>query len=383
MTSEDRLERVIETLYKAALGDVAWVTGAAMVNDVIRTTGHAVVYGDPLPRRVPEIDAARFFVGSERRQDLEDLYFREYFPRDEVNQRLYSLGDGDLAYTADLYTEEEKQTSAAYNEFRRVHELHDGLFLTLLGVDGCAIVWSFGNSTERGGWAHDQVQTIKRLSPHLRQFVRVRRLMANARALGASLSDLLENRRAGIIQLDRRGRILKANDGARHILQRRDGLRDDDGVLVAANRVENAELERILARALPRFGLQGAGGSIGITRKKAQSPLILEIHPVRGMSREHPTREVRVLVLLVDAEARPQAEAPIVEAALGLTPAESRVVVARTAGQSVAEIAGGLGCAESTVKTHLKRVHRKLGIRNQTELVHRVMSLEALRGSFR
>ncbi|WP_420634966.1 helix-turn-helix transcriptional regulator [Candidatus Palauibacter sp.] len=122
----------------------------------------------------------------------------------------------------------------------------------------------------------------------------------------------------------------------------------------------------MLARALPRFGLQGAGGSIGITRGKAQSPLILEIHPVRGMSRDHPTREVRVLVLIVDAEARPQADAQMVEAVLGLTPAESRVVAARTAGQSVVEIAEGLSCAESTVRTHLKRVHRKLGIRNQT-----------------
>ena len=383
MASEDRFERVVETLYKAAVGDVAWVTAAALVNDVIRTTGHAVVYGDPLPRRVPGIDAARFFVGSERRQDLEDLYFREYFLRDEVNQRLYQLGDGDLAYTSDLYTEHEKKTSAAYNEFRRVHDLHHGLFLTLLGLDGCAIVWSFGNSTEPGGWGRDQVQSIKRLSPHLRQFVRVRRLMANARALGASLSDLLENRRAAIVQLDRCGRILKANDGARDILLRRDGLHEDNGVLVAANRTENAELGHMLARALPRYGLQGAGGSIGITRRKAQSPLILEVHPVRGMSRDHPTREVRVLVLIVDAEARPRADAQMVEAVLGLTPAESRVVAARTAGQSVAEIAEDLGCAESTVRTHLKRVHRKLGIRNQTELVHRVMSLEALGGSFR
>ncbi|WP_419165815.1 helix-turn-helix transcriptional regulator [Candidatus Palauibacter sp.] len=56
----------------------------------------------------------------------------------------------------------------------------------------------------------------------------------------------------------------------------------------------------------------------------------------------------------------------MVEAVLGLTPAESRVVAARTAGQSVVEIAEGLSCAESTVRTHLKRVHRKLGIRNQT-----------------
>ena len=48
-------------------------------------------------------------------------------------------------------------------------------------------------------------------------------------------------------------------------------------------------------------------------------------------------------------------------------------------GQTVAGTAHALGCAENTVKTHLKRVYRKLGIRKQGELVRRVMSLGALR----
>jgi len=57
--------------------------------------------------------------------------------------------------------------------------------------------------------------------------------------------------------------------------------------------------------------------------------------------------------------------------------------VAVATGQTVAGTAHLLGCAESTVKTHLKRVYRKLGIRKQTELVRRVLPLEALRKSFR
>ena len=62
---------------------------------------------------------------------------------------------------------------------------------------------------------------------------------------------------------------------------------------------------------------------------------------------------------------------------------ESRVAVAVAAGRTVPGIAVSLGCAESTVKTHLKRVYRKLGIRKQTELALRIMSLEILRGPTR
>ena len=110
MATNDRLECVLENLYKAALRDVAWVSTAALINDALQTTGHGVVDGDPLPRREP------------------------------------------------------------------------------------------------------------------------RRAMADANALGASLADMLENRHSGIIQLDRRGRILEANDEARKLLLKREGLRDEKGV---------------------------------------------------------------------------------------------------------------------------------------------------------
>ena len=383
MATNDRLECVLENLYKAALGDVAWVSTAALINDALQTTGHGVVDGDPLPRREPEIYTARFFVGSDRRQDLEHLYFRNYFLRDEAIQRLYGCRDGDLVCKSDLYTERERKESAAYNEFRRINKMENGLFLPLIGVDGSAIVWTFGNSTERGGWGHDQVQAIKRLAPHMRQFVRVRRAMADANALGTSLADMLENRHAGIIQLDRRGRILEANDEARNLLLKREGLRDEKGVLVAEDQAENAELQRLLSAALPPFGLQGAGGSIKIARRKARLPLVLDIHPVRGMGGDHPAWQVRALVLIVDLEAGLRVNADLAGAVLGLTPAETRVAVGLTTGQSVSGVAGKLGCAESTVKTHLKSIYRKLEINKQTELVQRVSSLQALRGSFR
>ena len=383
MAAEDKFEHVLANLYKAALGDVEWVSVAALINDMIRTNGHSLVYGDSRPGGEPDIYLARFFVGAERREDVEHLYFRDYCWRDEAIPRLYGLRDGELVNKSDLYTDQEKETSAAYNEFRRVNGTQNGLFMALDGLDGCGIVLSFGNSTERGGWGHDQIQAIRRLAPHLRQFARVRRKMANAEALGASLAELLENRGLGIIQLDRHGRILEANDRARDILLKRDGLRDGEGVLAARIRGEDAQLQRLLAQALPPYGVQGAGGSMRITRRKTQAPLVLEIHPVRGMGTDHLAWEVGALVVVVDPAARLRVDPDLAAAVLGLTPTESRVAVALATGQTVAGIADALDCAQSTVRTHLKRVYRKQGIRKQTELVQRVLSLEALRESFR
>ena len=159
---------------------------------------------------------------------------------------------------------------------------------------------------------------------------------------------------------------------------KRDGLRDNVGVLTARHRGENEELQRLLARALPLYAGQGAGGSMKITRRKTQAPLVLEIHPVRRMTGDYGAWQLGTLVLIVDPRARPRVDPELVAKLLGLAPAESRIAVAVATGQTVAGIAFAQGCAESTVRTHLKRVYRKLGIHRQTELVRSVLSLDAL-----
>ena len=382
MTREDRFSHLVENMYKAALAEGRWVSVAGLIDDAISTFGHSLTYVEVGPEGQSDIWLSQFFVDSERREDLRQLYFGDYFKRDEAIPRLAGLRDGELVHKADLYTDLEKKKSPVY-AFRTQQYTEDGLFMAIDGLDGTAIVWSCGNTTERCGWGHDQIKTIQRLAPHIRQFSRVRRAMAKADALGSSFAGLLENKRLGFVQLDGRGRILEANDRARDVLLKRDGLRDDRGVLVALHEGENDQLQRLLARVSPPFGDQGTGGSMKVTRTEARAPLVLEIHPVQAMKTNHCMHQVRALVLVVDPALRPRVDPDLAAAALGLTPAESRVAVAIASGDTVARIALTLGCAESTVKTHVKRVYRKLGIHKQTELVQRVLSLEAFRTSVR
>ena len=383
MTTQDAFERTLALLYEAALTDSKWVPAAASINDLIRTNGHSLSYGDPSPP-APEIYLSRFFVGRERRDDYEELYFRDYYRLDEAIPRLHGLGDGELTYRSDLYTDREKKTSIVYNEFRCAYGTQDGLYIRFEGLDGCAIFLSIGNSIERGGgWRHGQIRTINRLAPHLRQFARVRHAMANAGALSASLTALLENGRSGFIQLDRHGRILDANDRARETLLERDGLCDEAGALAAKTPGENAKLQRLLAGALSPCGSQGAGGTMKITRTATRTPVVIEICPVRPDGGDYRGRGVAALVLLVDPAARPRIDPAFAAAILRLSPKEGRVAVDLAAGQTVAGIAAELDCGESTIRTHVRRIYRKLAVNKQTDLVRRIVSLEALPGSRR
>ena len=96
----------------------------------------------------------------------------------------------------------------------------------------------------------------------MRQFVRVRQVLAEAGALGSSLAELLDNSRCCVIQLDQQGRIVEVNDPARRLLQEGDRLFDRDGFLMAPGAADNRELQRVLGRALSPLGVRAAAGSM-------------------------------------------------------------------------------------------------------------------------
>lgn len=374
----DRFDAVVENLYSAAIADVSWESLCPLFHELLGTAAHGLTYAEVGSSGDLVISRAGFYLGEESRPDVERSYFRDYFPRDEAIPRLLGLGDGELVHKSDLYSDREKRTSAAYNEFHCGLQVENGLFLGVAPPEGKTMILSVGNSTEREGWGNDQIRVLRGLLPHLRRFHRVRRVLADTQALGASLAGMLDSRRLGLIQLDRRGRILEANDRASEILSKRDGLADRGGFLAAAHREEHAELQRLLARALLPDGLRAAGGSMKIGRRETRVPLILEIHAIRRKETADCGSRLGALVLIFDPATRPRLDPELVTRCLGLTPTESRVAVAIAAGETVAGAALVLGCAEGTARTHLRQVYRKLGIRKQTELVRRVLSLENL-----
>ena len=215
---------------------------------------------------------------------------------------------------------------------------------------------------------------MRRLLPHIRQFVSFRQALSGAGALGASLMELLDTTGAGIIQLDRRGRMLEMNDRAWDLLRTGDGLFDERGFLFARKQEDNAKLQELLARALPPFGEQGVGGSTMVRRSSAL-PLVLHIHPVARQETDSRPWPVAAVVLVVDPESRIRIDPDMVADALGLTKMESRVAVFLAEGQSVLQIASAIGRKESTIRTHVKHIFAKHGLSRQAELVRLVLSL--------
>ena len=129
------------------------------------------------------------------------------------------------------------------------------------------------------------------------------------------------------MQLDGRGRIVAANDRARDVIRTGEGLFDEDGFLHARSAEDDAQLQAVLARALPPFGVQGAAGSTMVSRSFPQPPLALHVNPVGRPETDLRVWPVAALVLVADPASRTRIDPAVAEEALGLTGMESRVAV--------------------------------------------------------
>ncbi len=223
----------------------------------------------------------------------------------------------------------------------------------------------------------DQLDLIRRLSPHIRHFIRVRAALAGARALSAAFEELLDHDFAGVLCVERRGRVVHANSFARSLLQRRDSLlQDRNGYLHARLPEEDARLRRLLAAAWTS-PIATAVGSMTVRRSSHLPPVTLRVTPVVACGVGNRSKPVAASVLIVDPAAKPRTDLKHVAPALGLTPAESEVAIGVAKGATAREIAMATKRREATVRELLKRVHVKLGISRRADLVRAVLSVGA------
>ena len=380
MSEEVLFDRVVSSLNDAMLDDTHWPQASALVDQVCASKGNIIVWGEGGLGSDLKTYFARCCYGGERHAEFEKEYFGVFHHMDERGPRLRRLPDSKIVSVKELYTREEKRSSVAFNEMLARSDTANCLHARLDGPGGSRIIWTAADPVDDVGWSSARVQAIGRLLPHIRQFVRVRLAFADARALGATMGQLLENTRCGIVQLDSAGRIVAVNPRALKLLRQRDGLSDANGYLRARVRLDNDKLQSILKRALPaRSGAAARSGSMTVTRQAGLSPrLVLHVTPVGAPGPGSAPTGVAAIVLVIEPETRTVADPDLIAETLGLTAAESRVAGMLAEGHSLRDIAAATGRSTGTVRWHVRQIYEKNGISRQTELVQLIHSLSLL-----
>ena len=233
MSERDAFDCIVASLHEAALDRERWSTAAGLIDDALRTHGNCMVFGEGTFEEDVRTYFAWCITRGQRQRELERAYFEDYYRRDERVPRLRRLPDSRLFHNTELYTEEERKTSTAYNELLVRHHTGNAINVRLDGPNGTRIVWVVSDPVDGNGWSSAQIDSIRDLLPHIRQTVRVQQALAGAGALGASLAKLLDTTGLGVVQLDGRWRVVAANDRARDLLRIGAGLLDDHGFLHA------------------------------------------------------------------------------------------------------------------------------------------------------
>ena len=374
MSGHDAFERILASLYDARIDDVHWPATTALIDAACGSTRNVLLVGEGPPDDIRVLTAGLYIRG-QRHEDLEREYLEVYHPIDERVPRLRQLPDSRLVHVTDLYTAEELKTSATYNEILPRARYQNGLNVRLDGPDRSHISWGLGDPVASDGWGSSQIAMIRKLLPHIRQFVRVRQTLVRAQTRDTTVTTLLDNPRIGVLHLDQRGQIIEVNDRARSILRHGDGLSDRDGVLCARKAADRLRLERLVASALPASGAVAVSGSMLLGRPSASPPFVVHVKPVAVPQPDYGARHIAALILIIEPKSQHRIDPDLVARTLGLTPMESRVAAGLAEGKSVRDMAEATGHTPGSIYWHLKQIYKKQPISRQADLVRLVLSI--------
>ncbi|MCY4477369.1 MAG: helix-turn-helix transcriptional regulator [Gammaproteobacteria bacterium] len=375
MAERNLFERIVAALQEAALDDALWPAASGLIDMACGSKGNFLATGDGTSADDLRIFFARVCFRGQRREQVEQDFLQTYHPIDESMPRIRHLPDAKVTHVHELYTEEEKKISVAYNEGRPATTSANSLNVRLDGPHGSRIVWALADPVDDRGWSSERVSNFKRTLPHLRQYGRIRQTLADVHALGSTSVMLLENTRCAILQLDPGGRIVATNEIARTLLREGDGLQDKNGLLCATHREDNEALQKLLTRALPRFGVQGESGSWNLRRANHPSRLLLHVHPVSGEQWDARHSRIASFVLVIDPTRQARIDPAQVALVFGLSETQGHVAAMLAQGHTIRDIAALMNLSEFTIRWHTKEIYRKLGIPGQAALVRMVLAL--------
>ena len=371
MSVRDRIDDIVALLREAELDETKWPAASALIDDTCGLQGNDLLLAGLHPLGGMDIKLRWLLLRGEPRPELKRDYAENYAAIDERPAAVLREPFGKLVHTASLLPDGVRRISPTYNEYLVPNAGENCLNVRMTATRDLQVAWSLvgpggGHASD---WSTDQIDAIRQLLPHVRQFVRVRHALAEARADGMKTTALLDTRRIGMLLLDRHGEVVEANDWASALLARSEGLSVRQGRLVGVPPAD-ADGVAVLLDAACR---ERRGGSMPIARPHGE-PMVLYATPTEPAEVPPPTDRGVARILIAEPFATPPVNALRVAAALGLTPAQARVAAALAAGGTAASIAAATHRTQAAVRWNIRETLTRLGLSRQLDLVRVVLS---------
>ena len=221
----------------------------------------------------------------------------------------------------------------------------------------------------------DEVEFCRRLAPHL--FLAMKRrgdfhYLAHRFAIA---HEAASNSPTGLMLLAEDCTVLWKNTIAESLLAESDGVTVDGHTLVGRRTADTLAIQRHVAAWRERIGEPTVEAGLLPIARAGRRPLGLYFRPSPPMAAA--ATDAVALCAMLDPEQLPVPSRKLIQKLFGLTEAESRLAVSIASGETPKELADRTERSLETVRTQLKFVFRKLGVRRQIDLV-RIPTKESL-----
>lgn len=212
-------------------------------------------------------------------------------------------------------------------------------------------------------------QRMGLIVPHVGRAVRTGKVIDLRHSEAATFADILDGLSPAIFLVDAGGHIVHGNAASRSMLDSGDLLRAVHNRLTFTDpQIEEALSDAIAAAASEEPCEKGSAVPL---RGHTGERYVAHVLPLAGGERHKAgiasTAIAALFVRKAELATAPPSE--IIGKTYKLTPTELRVLLAIVNVGGVRQVAGNLGVADTTVKTHLGRLFEKTGVSRQSDLV--------------
>jgi DNA-binding CsgD family transcriptional regulator len=302
--------------------------------------------------------------------EANDEYNARWVHADPFRQKAERLAGGRLRTEIDLAPAEGVTAAEIYNDYYIKWGWGRGVGGYIMRTSTEAALLGFQRSAKDSAYTREEVNAVNEFAPHIGRAVEVNRRLNRAdltREMCENAMDLADD---GLIVLDTRGRVLFANALAEAVLAARDGLSVERQTLRAHSAQDRILLETAIGKALLATG-EGRSATSCVIRRRSGPPLRLLVSPFGPRGGRRPG----ALIVITNPDDELTKLADTLADRHDLTPAEARVAAALCRGYSPAAIAAMTKISVHTVRSHLKNIQWKIGVRGQAQIV-----AELLRG---
>jgi DNA-binding CsgD family transcriptional regulator len=263
-----------------------------------------------------------------------------------------------------------------YNDFTRPYDVKHGMFGVVTNQSDSLASVSVFRSPAAGQFSDHQLELLKLITPHVQRAFAIHFRFADLESRAQGFENAINMIQWGVILIDVKGNVLTMNRSASRHLGAAKGLRLRVGKLCAVQGPESERLMALIDGAVKTSVCEdhGAGGTMLVSRPVGR-PLSLTVAPLRVARRPE---EPAVVIFIADPDERTELPGDLLRRGYGLTVAECRLALLLVEGQSLNQVAVQTRVSVLTLRTQLKSVFAKTGVRRQGELIQVLLKSSSL-----